>query len=417
MSDDGWDGYDSDFEDAIWDAEAGPDLAEDLASGAVHDPVFFDEPGYELVHYHSDWSAYSDDYYDDDPSILKDNPVDGNPVRARNPRSQGQKRGKKRKLVEVQDTPEIDLGERKMLPDCMRGTVWAKPVPERNNVFIPGEEDKIALLRDWKEKFGTTSVQDKSNSARPRLTKDESWANDMSLADMGLSNARGSMAEEGADGIAQVDEDEDEDRMELNEETAAALLQQMEGMDEEEAAALYQKLKEQLSLRNTPAAENTAARRQHPLAEVGGSSPLADDTTELMPVLKKQRLQHTESLPSPPQSNQSPILDNSDTTAPAPVDAEGESSARIVKQGRVRPRKFSTIEQNLAATAPGQGGTKKRKASESPSPERSKGVARSTASSRAKRVASHIDGVGSETEKEHGRSHAPTRSTRTRKKV
>ena len=424
MSDDGYGAYspyDSDFDDFLYDADPAPDLADDLASHAIHSPLFQDEPGYELAEYHSDWDYYSDDYYDDDPDILKHNPQDGSPIKSRSHnKAEGLKRGKKRKLVDVQDIPDIDLGERKTLKDCMRGTVWATPLPERDNVFVRGDDEKIALLKDWKNVFGTTSVQDKAISTQP---PDESWANDMSLADMGLRNERGNMVEQGGEKDVAELEDEDGEGMELDEEGAAALLEQIEGMDEEEAAALLQRVKGQAQV-NAPAAspDTSPAKKLHPLATVqASSSPSLNQLNEPLPVLSKRRKQNNDVLPSPPQSNQSPVLEHSDAAAPTPVADEEKGLTQEPKRGRGRPTKSSNANATPRATSSStvnSRGTRKRKASASPSPERTKGVSRTTASSRAKRVASSVKGVGTETsEKESSRMNVSTRSSRSRKKL
>ncbi len=325
----------------------------------------------------------------------------------------------------MQDIPDIDLGERRTLKDCMGGTVWAKPIPERNNVFVPGSDDKIALLKDWKNRFGTTSVQDKGSFKAPLLPEDESWANDMSLADMGLTNERGNIIEERGETNATALEDDDGEGMELDEKAAAALLQQMEGMDEEEAAALLHQLKGQLRVA-VPAAspEITPAKKQHPLAEAETSSPPSrDQMNEPLPVLTKRRKHNNDVLPSPPQSNQSPILEHSDATAPAPVNDEVNGPPQDPKRCRGRPTKGSSakvLPPTISSTTTNSRGAKKRKASASPSPERSKDFSRPTASSRAKRVASSVKGAGAgaETlEKESSGVKVSARSTRSRKKL
>ncbi|RMZ91229.1 hypothetical protein DV736_g1527, partial [Chaetothyriales sp. CBS 134916] len=345
----------SDFEDLLYDADPSPDLADELATYAVHSPVFDDVPGNELDEYFSDWDYYSDDYYDDDPTILNNKPQDEN---QRMPRSRqsaetgAQKRGKKRKLEDIQDAQDIDLGERKALKDCMRGTVWAKPIPERDNAFVPGQTEKIALLKDWQQVFGTSSIQDKAAPKRSHVLEDESWANEMSLADMGLRSEQGNLTKAvGAENSTESDNDQDQE-IELDDETRAALMQQLEGMDAEQAAAFMQQVRSQFAPQLPSAASDIGPKSSH--------------------------------------------LEQSTLTEPSPAsDADGQEM-QSEDRGRGQPKNKNSQSTNAPPTPKASGscsnagGVKKRKASASPPPEQAQARSSLAPGSRTKRVASRV---------------------------
>jgi hypothetical protein len=411
----------SDYDDIFYDAD--PDLADDLAAHTLYSPILEETPGGELADYHSDWDYYSDDYFDDDPSILKDNPPDGSPIVTKH--GAGQRRGKKRKLVDVADIPDLDLGERRYLKDCMRGTVWAKSIPERDNWFSPGKAPKIALLKDWKNVFGTRSVQDKGiNTSK---SKDESWANDLSLSDMGLLNERGKSAGEQGDGAENDEEDDAQEGqgMQLDEQTMAALIEEMENMDEDEVAELIQKFGAQMpgQVRQAVGQGHSPVKRQHPLAETTSSSPPAEASLNPLPAKLQRGKRQDESLPSPPHTSQSFVMEDLGRP-PMPTTSGGTESKeeQPMRQGRGREASrngasSNGVVRNVSASTDASQPTKKRKASQSPRPRDHKDASRSTASSRAKRVASNRRGSGAETkEKENSGLNGSTRTTRSRKK-
>jgi hypothetical protein len=109
----------------------------------------------------SDWEYYSDDYYDDDPTLLKNNPQEGSPLqRSKLKISEGLHRGKKRKLAATSDIPELSLDEdpsddlRAMRP-WFQGTIWKSGVPERTEktLYQPGMGQRVSLLGNWREVF------------------------------------------------------------------------------------------------------------------------------------------------------------------------------------------------------------------------------------------------------------------------
>ena len=395
MSDDGFvdDTFSpySDFEDLLYDADPGPDLAEDLASHAVHSPVFADEPGYELLEHHSDWEYYSDDYYDDDPNILQQNPQDGTPSK----RQALEKRGKKRKLADIDDIPAIDLGERVKLRDCIQGTVWAQPVVPRNNMFKAGAGEKVALLQDWKQRFRSTPAQTSGKSKQRTSQRDESWANDMSLADMGLLTERSSRIEQPGETNGGGKEDEDEAQEDL------------EG-DED-----YDEADEALDATAEALLDNAE------VALFDGGAELAEEADrdlDMLPSRPLKRSRRTKDLlPSPPTSTESTAVDREALTL-------DETVPEIQKRGRGRPPKVETsaeaddpegeaLDQTTSSTTTQQK-SKKRKASTSPPPNQDPTLA----NPRSKRIASTATEESIESKATSTRNTAPsTRSTRRKK--
>lgn len=396
MSDDGFadDAFSSysDFDDILYDADPSPDLADDLASHALHSPVYADDPGYELLEYHSDWDYYSDDYYDDDPLLLKNTPQDGSP-----PKSQKQaKRGKKRKLADLDDIPEIDLGERVKLRDCIRGTVWAKPAARRSNLYKSGQEPKVALLRDWQTRFGTTRVNQPVKSERPRLEKDESWANDMSLADMGLLT---------------------EWRCRVEQPTTTQATEEDQTQDDEP---------EEVYAESEP--EN-ALSDAAPEVKVVNADEL-EDNSEMLPLHPPKRSRRQKAiLPSPPTSTESTAID-ADQILNAPAETSSETTA--LARGHTHPSKSQLSE--LVGTSESQAvkasesievrgvlKNKKRRASASPPAEdEAQGVSargtRLVASTRGKRLAFSTNSVTSDLKsRSTTETVAKTRSTRNKK--
>jgi hypothetical protein len=401
MSDDGHYAYPSspysDLEDLLYDADPGPDLADELAAHCVHSPVYEYVPGYELSEYHSDWEYYSDDYYDDDPSLLGKGNADGEPTKT----EKNAIRGKKRKLADRDaDVPRLDLADSTGLTNCMRGTVWKEEatIVEKDNIFrTQGENEKVALLRDWKERFGVVDRQQSKGKKRPKLPDDESWAYDMSLSQMGLMNERGSRlerTESGAGPGGEEPEDEYEDGYE-------------DDLNEDEEAAI---------------AEMAGAIREGSAATLGIAGVSGDEGVDEMPLPlhppKRTRRMKADLLPSPPTSTEASTADPDALKLP-----ENDKQA-TVKRGRGRPRKVTVqeVEQTNSSKINGDStrsgaaaGSKKRKASESPPPGEGANGTQAATIGRGKRLASSANAI--KTKEDGSSQEAPkTRSMRTRKK-
>lgn len=168
MSDDDY-AADSPFEGPddyyFWEDAASQDVADDLAQHTMPSPVYLEDPAYEMMGGYSDWEYYSDDYYDDDPNLLKKNPQAGSPPAAlnfpngrRNSRTL-QKRGRKRKLADTEDIPTISLAG----PDLaeivqnighnITGTIWKADKSDSQTLYHQGQAKRVALLKDWRNVF------------------------------------------------------------------------------------------------------------------------------------------------------------------------------------------------------------------------------------------------------------------------
>lgn len=142
---------------------------DDLAEHTIHSPVLRDhDPSDDLTEYWSDWEYYSDDYYDEAPSRSnKDLLSNGG-----DSRQTGEKRkfiannGGRRKRPKQDSAEDIirinfadrtgygDGGSRSNAPIV----VWrSKEVAKNETVTHQGNGETVALLKDWREVFGTPS--------------------------------------------------------------------------------------------------------------------------------------------------------------------------------------------------------------------------------------------------------------------
>ncbi|KAG9773006.1 hypothetical protein KCU88_g5967, partial [Aureobasidium melanogenum] len=364
-----------DIEDILYDADPAPELADDLAEHAVHSPVYEGEvAGSELHDYFSDWEYYSDDYVDDDPALLRQNPQVGSPLKQplnkRDDQNERPKRGRKRKLDETTDNQRPDARDVALISRCIKGTVWAKPNARGPPAYKEGQEGKVALMKNWRDVFAITDSG--WGRSRRNTNDDESWAKDMSLADMGLESVPGQSFEgNGAErelesgDEAQQDEDIDDDRTKEDvtfESSKRALPMVSDGVDEEELPRKRTRLKSH----HTPPARSV--------------SPVAVETKDNS---IKSRSSCAPGLPSTQSTDKLPDRNSThegqDSTVTAPT-----TNGLAAKGGR------------------------KRKAAEDSDVEEA-GPLKSTASSRAKRVASTKS-------KSTPTAPAPSRQTRSSRK-
>jgi hypothetical protein len=343
MSDDGYypgSAYD-DADDLYYDDDLGDNLADDLAEHTLPSPIYHEDPAYEMLEYFSDWEYYSDDYYDDDPALLKKNPQSGADTKA-----DTQAKGKKRKIANTKDIPELALDDRPALAASVRGTVWRGPRPQSPKPYEIGKGPRIALLKNWAEIF-------ERSSPRSILKRDESWANDLSLEDMGLRKVESAPAQD--DGVPVEDDLEEGNEEEMEE----------DGVDQIDGSV--EKM------------------------EMNGDSIDPDDIEETKP---NKRPRIVAPMPSPPPSHNSGSQSNTSTetivqdmknTSMASIDGHEPPKPlrgrpkRNVYPDLAQPQKVEVAETSIK--------TRKRKAS--PDAEPSDDTAtKSTASTRAKRVAS-----------------------------
>ena len=209
----------------FWDDAASQDVADDLAEHTMPSPVYLEDPAYEMMGGYSDWEYYSDDYYDDDPNLLKNNPQAGSPPASlklwygQANSDKAQKRGRKRKLVDTEEIPPLSLSGPGLVEIVQNigqniiGTTWKVDKPESEEPYQQGEAKRVALLKDWRNVFRESQPKSDRRSkgmSNNKAAMQDEWANDLSLADMGLMTATGkhlSPSDLGND----YDEDEDEE--------------------------------------------------------------------------------------------------------------------------------------------------------------------------------------------------------------
>ena len=352
-----------DLEDILYDADPNPELADDLAEHALHSPVYQDEDAVknELQDYFSDWNYYSDDYMDDDPILLRKNPQDGSPPNRLTSSKQSVKRGKKRKLAETKQAPALDVNEGQLLTLCIQGTLWAKPSELKVPIYKDGQEKKVALIKDWKKVF---SVKD-NGWGESSAAEDESWANDMSLADMGLGSMPKQSSFKQDDQETDIDAESDEEAEDDAEDMTDGMLEEMELTED---------------VIGTGASKHRGAIQPEE-DDGGGVSPkflpgpvdLVDDEGP-----RKRRRVKPE-LPSPPDSNETVAVRTEESAVILEPEVAGlpNRDAFTANNDRVVRIALSSDDANIVPN-------KKRKATD----ELEGGAIGSTASSRAKRVAS-----------------------------
>lgn len=144
---------------------------DDLAETAHHDPVVLDHPSFDTEDYFSDWDEMSDEYYDDDPTVLK---------RQRMARKIAEAQGPKTKPTSAR-TPSIGSG---IDPTSFQSVVWKSPPDHahaqahQKQLHPPGEGEKVALLKNWREVFrfsnpaiGRSRRKSKSKSKGPAAAR------------------------------------------------------------------------------------------------------------------------------------------------------------------------------------------------------------------------------------------------------
>lgn len=127
---------------------------DELAENAVHSPIMVEDPSLETIDTYSDWEYYSDDYYDDDPTITTKH------------KTNGESRKKRRKLSSIENIPSLSLGSSIVdsstsMANSFKGVLWRVPVKadEKIELYEPGKGEQVALLSDWRDLFKTPIQQ------------------------------------------------------------------------------------------------------------------------------------------------------------------------------------------------------------------------------------------------------------------
>lgn len=131
---------------------------DDLAEATVHSPVPVDDPSLDTVEVYSDWDYYSDDYFDDDPTIMKQQKTLSDL-----PRTTEGVIGKKHasKIPELRGlslgVPLIDIPT-----STFKGVIWKDPNIEKDESedYQPGQGETVTLFEDWREAFDQSKYRD-----------------------------------------------------------------------------------------------------------------------------------------------------------------------------------------------------------------------------------------------------------------
>ncbi|KAI9780564.1 MAG: hypothetical protein M1839_006682 [Geoglossum umbratile] len=177
------------FDDEYWEYYESPNdgaaaRADDLAEHAIHSPVWVDiDPNFEMEEFWSDWENYSDDYYDGDTrksTNVEGNGVIGSPkLGGKRKRAAGDvNRQKKRKREEANlNTPIGDPLDTSAAGAGMAApiVIWrSKGSPEKPPALSVEETEKVAVLKDWRERFQNTSHADCGEEVRTKPAVKES---------------------------------------------------------------------------------------------------------------------------------------------------------------------------------------------------------------------------------------------------
>jgi hypothetical protein len=428
MSDDGYaadspfDGLDDYY---IWDDAASQDVADDLAEHTMPSPVYLEDPAYEMMGGYSDWEYYSDDYYDDDPNLLNNNPQGGSPPAAlKFPNVQtnshaAQKRGRKRKLADTEDIPNLSLSAPGLAEIVQNighnivGTTWKTEKSDSEKLYQRGEAKRVALLKDWRNVFRES--QPKSDR-RPKGTLknmaalEDEWANDLGLADMGLTAATGNHISANEIGNNYDDDEHEESDSEQKrpfQDGVVPLGEEVDGptgIPEDGDEAFYAleptKVKAQSLDQILPSRKRKKITGGDAGADILDTENESDIELQLAErIFSASKKKKTSSVSS---ASARSIRNSNATTSVGNPELQTNGTQ---KRGRGRPKKQNIKLAEDQSMSPGNAknattnaaaasvASKKRKATTEASAENNDGATVTTASSRAKRVASDKSGL------------------------
>lgn len=137
---------------------------DDLAEHTMHSPVILDlDPSFHIADGFSDWEYYTDEYYDQDPK--KRGRGDSKHNTSSPNRSTGVKRtldcqgahgSKRRKRARNTNIPELSLDNPLNDESCPSSpiVIWrTEDAIEKIPLMVDGHGEKVAILKDWRERF------------------------------------------------------------------------------------------------------------------------------------------------------------------------------------------------------------------------------------------------------------------------
>lgn len=146
-------------------------VQDDLAATSYYEAALYEDPAIDVEDYYSDWEYYSDDYFDDDPSVKQKGAF------TRKKDTEEKNAGTKtRRTHPGPHRDKMALRAPPAKPDItsFQGVIWKTANLERDQdvavqIYEPGHGDKVALLENWREIF--KSVQPAVNKSRLRKRK------------------------------------------------------------------------------------------------------------------------------------------------------------------------------------------------------------------------------------------------------
>jgi len=151
-------------------------LQDDLAEHTMHSPVWVSfDPDFETASYGSDWEYYSDEFFDEEGLGSGEKmKVEGDDSKAEAQPQDSKMRKKRRKLNTTENIPELSLNE---LARKRPTVIWTPRNQRLQSPELPlmkeGQAEKVALLKDWREKFkiSTRSSATETQSAVDQRTE------------------------------------------------------------------------------------------------------------------------------------------------------------------------------------------------------------------------------------------------------
>ncbi|KAI9772718.1 MAG: hypothetical protein M1840_000313 [Geoglossum simile] len=174
------------FDDDYWEYYESPNdgvaaRADDLAEHTMHSPVWADiDPDFETEEFWSDWENYSDDYYDCD--TRKSANIEGNGITSspklgeKRKRATGDVSSQKRRKRE-KTTPNVPTGESLGATTAGAGpaapiVIWrSKGRPEKPPALDIEDSEKVAVLKDWRERLQNANHTDREDGEIDVRTK------------------------------------------------------------------------------------------------------------------------------------------------------------------------------------------------------------------------------------------------------
>lgn len=117
----------------------------------MHSPVYMDQGAYDAIDSASDWDYYTDEYFDDDLSVMRKQSLE---VTTSPNGAAGKKMRNKRKQGEQQHDDNDNINNEDD-PNSFCRILWRSSgyLVDQGELYEPGKGEKVALLKNWREIF------------------------------------------------------------------------------------------------------------------------------------------------------------------------------------------------------------------------------------------------------------------------